>query len=256
MNMDEIKNENGALPADDGCTLHIDNFDGPLHLLWELIRNSKLDITEVSVSHITEQYVGYLKHMQDLNIRIAIEFIRLASDLLYYKSRALLPAGKLEDEYFVPPLPPELIIKLLEFKKYQASSEYLYQKFSDQSNLFIRENRDEELPEQGEYIDVNLFDLLRAFAQVMESRVYVEQEEIVFDEILVSDRIEHIKDILRRQEVVMFTDLFGAKINRLEIVATFLAILELSKTRILKLMQHRIFANIRIIRNFTPDQSS
>jgi hypothetical protein len=108
--------QNAPAERDEGYVLHIDNFDGPLDLLWGLIKKAKIDITEVSISQITEQYIAYLRLMEELNIQVASDFILMASELLYYKSRALLPGGEMEDEYFVPPLPPELIQKLLEYK--------------------------------------------------------------------------------------------------------------------------------------------
>jgi segregation and condensation protein A len=243
--MNEESQENGV-PQDESCILHIDNFDGPLSLLWELIKKSKIDITEVSLSVITEQYLGYLKLMEKLNVRIASEFISLASDLLFYKSRALLPAGKLEDEYFVPPLPPELIQKLLEYKKFQKSSEELLDQFNRQSNHFMRQNMEEIGTEQDDYINVTLFDLLKAFAEVMESRIEVEQKEIIFDEILVSDRIAFITELLKEKEHVLFSDLFGYRVTRPEIVASLLAILEMAKGKIIRIMQHKVFGTIRI----------
>ena len=243
---DEI-DSNAAAP-DESYVIHIDKFDGPLSLLWELIRKSKIDITEISLSHITEQYCAYLKVMERLNVKIASEFIAMASDLLYYKSRALLPAGKLEDEYFVPPLPPELIQKLLEYKKLQKSSEELHGLFAHHADHFVRDNS--EIPIEGleEYVDVTLFDLLKAFAEVMEARVEVEQEEIIFDEILVSDRIALITDLLKVKESIVFSDLFGFKSSRMEIVATFLAMLEMCKSRIVNILQHKIYGTIRIVR--------
>ncbi|MBN1532499.1 MAG: segregation/condensation protein A [Spirochaetes bacterium] len=243
--MNEEPRENGV-SQDESCILHIDNFDGPLSLLWELIKKSKIDITEVSLSVITEQYLGYMKLMEKLNVRIASEFISMASDLLFYKSRALLPAGKLEDEYFVPPLPPELIQKLLEYKKYQKSSEEMLEQFNRQSNHFMRTNREEIGTEPDDYINVTLFDLLKAFAEVMESRIEVEQQEIIFDEILVSDRIAFIAELMKDKEFILFSDLFGFRVTRPEIVASFLAILEMAKSKILRIMQHKVFGTIRI----------
>ncbi len=246
--MNEETLQNGV-QQDESCILHIDNFDGPLSILWELIKKSKIDITDVSLSVITEQYLGYLRLMEKLNVRIASEFISMASDLLYYKSRALLPAGRLEDEYFVPPLPPELIQKLLEYKKFQKTSEELMDHFNRQSNHFMRHNSEEISADAEDYSNVTLFDLLKAFAEVMESRVEVPQREIIFDEILVSDRIAFIDDMLKAREVIAFADLFGLKVTRPEIVATFLAILEMSKSKRIRILQHKVFGTIRITGN-------
>lgn len=229
--------------------LHIDNFDGPLDLLWDLIKKAKIDITEITISHITEQYLEYLKIMEKLNVRIATDFIRMASELLFYKSCALLPAGQIEDEYFVPPLPPELVQKLLEFKMFQNASRRLIEEYETSSSRYARENRLDDIIEIDDFGEVSLFDLLKAFAGVIESQKAIEEEEIVFDEILVSDRIEFIKNIMMKRDVIHFPEIFSTKPSRVEIVVTFMALLELARTKIVRLLQHKLYGLIRIVRN-------
>jgi len=229
--------------------LHIDNFDGPLDLLWDLIKKAKIDITEITISHITEQYLEYLKIMEKLNVRVATDFIRMASELLFYKSCALLPAGQIEDEYFIPPLPPELVQKLLEFKMFQNASRRLMEEYETSSSRYARENRLDDIIEIDDFGEVSLFDLLKAFAGVIESQKAMDEEEIVFDEILVSDRIEYIKSIMMKRDVIHFPEIFSTKPSRMEIVVTFMALLELARTKIVRLLQHKMFGTIRIVRN-------
>ncbi len=252
----EILENGNELPAEkvEKYVLHVENYEGPLDVLWDLIKRSKIDITEISLSDITEQYIAYLRLMERMNVRIASEFIWMASELLYYKSKALLPSGDIEDELFVPPLPPELIQKLLEYKKYQQSTELFREMYDTQADVYVRENVNVEIEGTEEYLDVSLFDLLKAFARVLESQSTVEKEEIVFDEILVSSRIEYILDILKDREYVIFVEIFSERPTRAEVVATFLAILEMAKTKAVKLLQHRVFGEIRIMRNFSADQ--
>ena len=226
--------------------IHIDNYNGPLDLLWDLIRRSKIDITEISISSITEQYIQYLAMMEQMNIGIASEFIVMASDLLYYKSRAILPSAEIDDEYFVQPLPPDLIEKLLEYKKFQMTSRDLDERFRMQSDCFTRNNVSDDVDEM--YIDVSLFDLLNAFVDVIDSHRAFEQEEIVFDEVLVSDRIDHINRLLADRDFIVFKDIFSGRLNRSEILVSFLAILEMAKTGRVRLLQHRIFGDIKIFR--------
>lgn len=228
--------------------VHIENFDGPLDLLWDLIKKAKIDITEISISRITEQYMTYIRMWETMNIQVASEFIHMASELLYYKSRALLPGEGIEDEFFVPPLPPELIHKLLEYKKFQNASRQLKERFDLQSDSFVRKNAALESGEEEEYIEVSLFDLLNAFAEVIESRETEEPGEIVFDEILVSDRINHIDKILGDKEHILFADVFSSPASRAEIIVTFLAILEMAKMKRIRIMQHRVFGDIRLMR--------
>lgn len=237
--------------------IHIDNFDGPLDLLWDLIKKAKIDVTDVSISDITEQYISYLKHMKTLSVKIASEFIWMASELLYYKSKALLPTEDLGDEFFVPPLPPELIEKLLEYKKYQKASIELKEMFDMQDRYFMRDAAYKNLAgENDSYIDVSLFDLLKAFAGILETQEPIEREEIIFDEILVSDRIDYIIGLLKEKEIVVFSEIFSRVPVRAEVIASFLAVLEMTKTGMIRLDQHRVFGEIRVIRRFSLDSVS
>jgi segregation and condensation protein A len=257
MNENEITIEKEELIDNDNkYIIHIDNFDGPLDLLWNLIKKASIDIAEVSISKITEQYIEYIKNMEKKNIQIASDFILMASELLYYKSKALLPGEELEDEYFVPPLPPELIQKLLEYKKFQNASMKLREKFDQQADSFIRENFLGDMEREDEYINVSLFDLLSAFAAVMDSVKEIEQRKIIFDEILVSDRINYITELLKVKEQILFTDIFEQNFTRYSIVANFLAILEMAKMRKIKIMQHRVFGEIRIFRAFISEDNN
>ncbi len=250
ISVDNQKNENKKYE------IHIDNFDGPLDVLWDLIKRSKIDITEISISDITEQYLEFLSVMKTLNVRIAIDFIRMASELLFYKSKALLPSGEIEEEYFVPPLPPELIEKLLEYKKFQKSAAALSQLYERRSRVYNKISTYEFLEEHEEYYEVSLFDLLKAFANVLESRTSIEEDEIIFDEILISDRIEYITELLRINEVILFTDIIRPDSGRPEILTSFLAMLEMTKTHLIKIVQHRVFGDIRLVRIFSITELS
>lgn len=246
--MQENDNESNPGKEGDRPVIHIENFDGPLDLLWGLIKKARIEITDVSISSITEQYISYLKLMEQMNIQVASDFIVMASELLYYKSKALLPGGELEDEYFVPPLPPELVQRLLEFKKFQDASRSFRRMFELQADAYARANPVETGGAEPELIEVSLFDLLSAFAEVMDSTREIERKEIVFDEILVSDRIALITELLGEKEQVLFAEIFSQKPSRAEIVATFLAVLEMAKIKKLRIMQHRVFGDIRLLR--------
>jgi chromatin segregation and condensation protein Rec8/ScpA/Scc1 (kleisin family) len=125
--------------------------------------------------------------MEKMNISVATEFINMASELLYYKSKALLPSGELDDDFFVPPLPPELVAKLLEYKKYQLSSMKLRELYDRQADCYFREVIPPVPEGEEEFVTMSLFDLLNAFVDIMSKGTAVEEKEIVLDEILVSD---------------------------------------------------------------------
>ncbi|MDA3901243.1 MAG: segregation/condensation protein A [Spirochaetes bacterium] len=238
--------------AQEKYVIHIDNFDGPLDLLWNLIKRSKIDIIDISISKITEQYILYLKQMEEQNVAIASEFIAMASELLYYKSKILLPSGEIEDEFFIPPLPRELVAKLLEYKRHQKSALEIKGLYEKQSESFTRENDFSKVKDDDEYTTMSLFDLLNAFVDVMSVTAPIEEREIVFDEILVSDRIDFIINFLRTKEQISFKQLFHSIPSIPEIVSTFLACLELAKMHSIKVMQHKQFGTIHLFRNFDP----
>ena len=246
----EIINPEGS-EKENSYIVNIEKYSGPLDVLWELIKKSKIDITEISISQITEQYIAFLKLMEDMDVKVASDFILMASELIYYKSRALLPTGEVEDEYFTQPLPPELIQKLLEYKKYQKMSDDFKEMYEIQNNVYVRSNVSDDLGEEELYLEVSLYELLKAFSNVLNSTVTVDTREIVFDEILVSDRIEFITQLLKENESIIFTEIFSAKPTKAEIIASFLAVLEMSKTCMIKVQQHRVFGDIRILRNFS-----
>jgi segregation and condensation protein A len=255
--MDTIDTQNPETPENGGseerCILRIENFEGPLDLLWNLIKRSKIDIVEVSISDITEQYIGYLREIEKMDIAIATDFINMASELLYYKSKALLPSGEIDDDFFVPPLPPELVAKLLEYKKYQLSSFSLKSMYDRQSDCYVRDIQPQKQEGDGEFVTMSLFDLLNAFVEIMSKTNEVEGKEIVLDEILVTDRITHIIAILRAREQVLFHEIFTSHPTRAEVIATFLAILELAKLHHILVKQQITYGEIYINRTFGPD---
>lgn len=234
--------------------VHIENFEGPLDLLWSLIKKSKIDIVDVSLSDITEQYLNYLKQMKEMSITIASEFINMASQLIFYKSKMLLPTSEIEDEYFIPPLPPELVQKLIEYKKFQKASFSLKDMADLQSDAFTRESDISKFIENEEYVTMSLFDLLNAFVDVLGSQEKVEEREIKFDEILVSDRIDYLVESLRKKESLNFKELFPNIPSISMVVATFLAVLELTKVQKIRVLQKKNFGTIELYRNFDPEK--
>jgi segregation and condensation protein A len=248
----EQDNDLSAEETSEKCILHIENYEGPLDLLWNLIKRAKMDIVEVSISAITEQYVAYLKLMEKMNISVATEFINMASELLYYKSRALLPSGEIDDEFFVPPLPPELIAKLLEYKKYQLSSMKLREMYDRQTDCYTREVIPQKMEGEEEFVTMSLFDLLNAFVSIISQVQEVEEKEIIMDEILVSDRINNIITLLRTRDKIIFHEIFSPRPTRAEVISTFLAILELTKLHYILVLQERIYGAIHISRAFDP----
>lgn len=230
-------------------------FEGPFDLLFHLIEKNEVDIYDIPIAKITEQYVEYIKSMQMLDLEVASEFLVMASTLLSIKARMLLPKPpKIEAESDEDEEDPRdlLVEKLLEYKKFKVMAEYLQQKESYMTNVFTRPNEDdmflhlfnEDNPLEG----ISMHNLLDALREVLDRAV--EQNlsgEIQRDEVTVKDKM---KEIMRRlffnKNGIVFRDLFGISANRFEVIVTFLAILELIKLGRIKAYQPRAFAELMI----------
>ncbi len=245
--MDGILKEDNSSDKGNNYILNIENFEGPLDLLWDLIKKAKIDVTEIFISQITEQYIEYLKLIEKVNVKIASEFVLMASDLLYYKSKALLPSADIEDEYFIPPLPPGLVEKLIEYKKIQLTSLKLKNCYESYADVYQRDNTVIDI-EGEEYIGATLFDLLEGFVKITKRKEAIVYKEIVFDEILVTDMIDFIVAILERENRIFLIDLLPDNPGRMELIVTIMALLEMAKYGKIKILQHKIFGDIIILR--------
>lgn len=227
-------------------------FEGPLDLLLHLIKKNEVNIYDIPISLVTQQYLEYVDIMKDLNLEIAGEFLLMAATLTHIKSRMLLPreekAG--EDEEVEDPR-AELIRKLLEYKSFKEVAEELGQREDTWRDVFYNppdksiENEDEV------FIEVGLFDLLEAFRDVIAKIPDKRSLEIVPDELTVRGRMTAIIEKLdmAAAEGVTLMSLLEEECTRRTIVVTFLALLELARIRLIKLMQAGSSDTIRVYRN-------
>ncbi|WP_424766118.1 segregation and condensation protein A [Paenibacillus sp. sgz302251] len=235
----------------------LESFEGPLDLLLHLIDKAEIDIHEVSISEITIQYMEYLNALKELELDVTSEFLVMAATLLAMKSKQLLPKPPVfEDDYEDWPddgLDPrdELIQKLVEYRKFKQIAEQLREKEFERSLVYSREPEDmtpfmkEEKVNPVEGLHVS--DLIAAFQKALKRAA---RRDIVAtvqrDEISVKDRIQDIIEILKQFETVRFSKLVRENMNRHEVVATFLAILELMKMKHIRCFQHQLFDDIVI----------
>jgi segregation and condensation protein A len=228
-------------------TVRLDMFEGPLDLLLHLIKKNKLNITDIPIALITEQYLETLKLMKVLNLEIAGEFLLMAATLLHIKSKMLLPASPEEEgEEEVDPR-AELIRRLLEYQKYKEASQELEKRPLLDRDVFTRPVSQEREEPEEEKIEVNLFELLEAFRQVLERAKIEAFHEVTLEPITVEEKIQEILSILQREKRSMaFQTLFPEQSSRRIIVITFLAILELVKTKAVRIFQAAPFETIRI----------
>jgi segregation and condensation protein A len=238
-------------------TYKLESFEGPLDLLLHLIDKTEVDIYNIPIKAITDQYMAYLSDMQEMELDITSEFLVMAATLLLIKSKMLLPKPPIieldSDDYEEGEDPrAELVRQLLEYRKFKGIADHLRDKELERSLIYTREPFDltpylpvvQENPVKGIYIT----DLMAAFQKVLRRLVGRNVvTRIKRDEISVKDRIKELIHMLQlRGGKVLFSKLFDDEITREEIVVTFLAMLELMKMKVIVCYQHSLFDDIVI----------
>ena len=236
--------------------VRLEIFEGPLDLLLYLIKRDELDIYDISLERITKQYLEYLQAFKELNIEVAGEFVVMAANLIYLKSRSLLPADLQPPEEDVeeddPRVGPQwrwdLIRQLIEYKKFKEAAGQLQARALEQERIFARTGNG-ALPELAPLPlgEVGIFQLINAFQNVLKRLDAKEDLREIFGEnFTVSDKIEKILQTLAGGKAVRFSELFLRAASRVEIVVTFLALLELIRLRQVRAIQPDEFAEIEI----------
>ena len=225
-------------------------FEGPLDLLLYLIKQDEIDIYDISIERITRQYLEYLQAFKELNIELAGEFIVMAANLIYLKSRSLLPADQQPPEEDAEEDDPrwDLIRQLIEYKKFKEAAAELHLRELAQQRIFAREGASTPAIEGPLRLgEVGIFQLINAF-QIVIKRVEERQDlqEIFGERFSVSDKIDKILQRVAAGAPVRFSDLFEAVVSRVEVVVTFLALLELIRLRQIRAIQKSIFEDIEI----------
>jgi len=232
-------------------------FEGPLDLLLYLIKRDEVDIYDISIERIAKQYLEYMEAFQVLNIDLAGEFIVMAANLLYIKSRTLLPREQQMPEEDVDEDDPrwELIRQLIEYKKFKEAAGQLRSREALQEKLFPRFPSTPELAPSANLLveEVGIFDLINAFQKVLkrlENKKREDLREIFEENFTVSDKIEFLLRVIYDGIPVRFDECFAEAANRAEIVVTFLAMLELIRLKQLRVRQENHFEDIWIERTF------
>ena len=230
---------NSENTAQDGpYKVHLENlFEGPMDLLIHLIKKNELDIYDIPIALITEQYLEYLSWMKMMNIDFAGEFLVMASTLAQIKSRMLLPVHE-EDDQEDPRL--ELTKPILEYLQMKSAAEQLSDRNLLGENIFVRGTPDEKIfsETQDEFIQIGLFELIDAFQKILDKIPGDDRMEFTADKISVQDKISHIVDILESKGSTTFDELFSDNPDKGEIIVTFLAILEMVKLALIRIVQH------------------
>ena len=226
-------------------------FEGPLDLLLYLIKRDELDIYDISLERITKQYLEYLQAFKELNIDVAGEFVVMAANLIYLKSRSLLPVDQQPPEEDVEEDDPrwDLIRQLIEYKKFKEAAAQLQVRQLEQERIFVREpNGIDPIANAPLRLgEVGVFQLINAFQAVIK-RVEAREDlrEIFGEHYTVSDKIEWILQRMSDGVPLKFSELFVRMASRVEIVVTFLALLELIRLRQVNATQVSPFDEIEL----------
>lgn len=236
----------------------LQNFEGPLDLLLFLIRKNEVDIYDIPIALITRQYLEYIQLMQQLDLEVASEFIVMAATLIRIKAQMLLPKPQIEEEVEEYDPRQELVERLLEYRKYKEIAHELSRHERRQLLHFARRPETSAfLQEEPEEVSgqVSLFDLLSAFHRVLKRLEEQPVHQVVTPSVTVDEQIEFITEFMRERDQVTFSELMQHVhiATRSALVATFVALLELIKRRVVLVKQPRPFAEIWI---FNPQVSN
>jgi len=229
--------------AGSACAIRLQVFEGPLDLLLHLIRQNELEITDLPISQVANQYLEYLELMRELNLDVAAEYLVMAATLAWIKSRMLLPPDEHADDEEGPDPRAELVARLLEYQRFKEAADSLGARPLLGREVFAAPGRPiDPLPESEREIEVGLVELLEALRRVLRESAAAEViHEVLSEPITVRERMIAVMDALEAEDVVEFEALLrapeGGWVSRSCIVATFLAVLELAKLATLRIFQ-------------------
>ena len=231
--------------------MKLEVFEGPLDLLLFLIKRDEIDIHDINIGHITKQYLDFMELFKMLDLDVAGEFVVMAANLIYIKSRSLLPVAVQPPEEEADEEDPrwELVRQLIEYKKFKEAAAHLHGREVAREGMFPRMVAAEDAVERplGE---VSVFDLINAFNKILR-RIESKKEDLreIFEEnFTVADKIDLILKMAAQGVSLKFTELFTDAASRGEVVITFLALLELIRMKQLRCVQPEAFGEIELSR--------
>ena len=225
----------------DNYRVNVEVFEGPMDLLLYLIKKNDIDITDIPIAFVLEEYLKYLDTLKELNIDLAGEFLLMAAELAYIKSRMLLPQeGPMEEEEEGDPR-ADLVRRLLEYQQYKEAAEALLQRPQLNRDVFVpgRVVGDDENiePLEAPLGEGDVYRLVDAFARILVRLPKEQFHDVAVDRISVNDRILQLVDMINEGQVVRIEDLLEKPVTRYNVVVTFLALLEMSRLRMIQLFQ-------------------
>lgn len=236
------------------CLVKVQAFEGPLDLLLHLIKKHEINIYDIPMALITQQYLEYVTMMKNLNLEIVGDYLIIAAELGHIKSKMLLPKPDEDEETEEDDPRADLVRRLIEYQRYQEVAEQLSRLETLERDVFIRPYDESAADNAGQLLKVDLWSLIDSLREVFKRRNLNISEGIQFDveTVTLDERIREVTSILISKKEMKFEDLFRHNASRLEMVITFLAILELIRTRILSAYQEYPFGPIKLVHEGEP----
>ncbi len=233
--------------------VHLEHYDGPLDLLLDLIRRQQLNIYDIPIAHITQQYLAFLEKATELDIEVSAEFVYMAATLIHIKSKMLLPRIRSWTGWILRRTKRELVDRLLEYERFKSAAAMLQEKRMIEEAIWSNPQIEKFASDDaGPDLAVSLFDLVKTFEQVLERAKSRPQYEVSKEEVSVPDMILFLINVLRsapKGESVPLVPLFERQKSRRAMICLFLALLEMVKQQALKLTQKESFGEIHAKRD-------
>lgn len=237
------------MAIEDTYEVKLNAFEGPLELLLHLIKKNEINIYDIPIALITEQYLKTIDFMQSLNLSVAGEFLVMAATLIHIKSKMLLPVSETEDLEEDDPR-AGLVTRLLEYQQFKAASEQLEERESLWRDIYPRGQTEmpELLPEEIPISDLNLYDLIGALNALLAQRPDPFVMQLTTETLTVKEKMQHILDQMESVESLLFEALFDKVSTRHAIIVTFLALLEVIRLGLIRALQADLFGPLRLIK--------
>ncbi|MFP4501960.1 MAG: segregation and condensation protein A [Candidatus Hydrogenedentota bacterium] len=236
--------------TDEVLRIHLDQFEGPFEVLLYLIKSQEIDIFDIPIVTVTEQYLRFLELLRGENLDVAGEFLVMAATLIQIKSRMILPVEvEEEEEEEIEEEDPrlELVEKLLEYRKYRELGEQLGDCHERAQDRFPRMVKPKvEVVDDDGYIEVSLYDLTQAVRNIMRFIREPVIQRLAMEAYSVDQKVGYLEDLLVQRDTIAWSELFALSRDKLEVVCYFLAVLELCRMRRVRAHQHQEFGEIRI----------
>jgi segregation and condensation protein A len=243
----------------DAYPIRLANFEGPLDLLLHLIKKNEVNVYDIPIALITEQYLGYIDLMKELNLDVAGEFLVMAATLIHIKSKMLLPRPDPTQDEAAEEDPREALVRrLLEHQKFKAAAELLHERETLRSAQWMRPDGRIASLAGEEYepeLEVDLFSLVEAFRTVLERARHRPKVLLPPEQVPVEVRIDQLLARLSETEACGFQDLFEDTASRADLIVTFLALLEMIRLKLIRVFQSGSFGAIRVYKRARPQDA-